>query len=93
MAEVNIYNLKSAGQSISLSNTRFGGFKNYVTDHTKAEVIADGYFNKSRKDLSTLTVINVLYDADGTPGLMHIRPTAVPASGNVTVAVMAPATS
>lgn len=85
--------VNSLGRAVPLSNTRQIGFKFHATDDTKTEVTTAGYFNNVRADLSVGTIIAVVADLDGTPKFMFLRCTAVPASGNVTVAVIASETS
>ncbi|MGG7535351.1 hypothetical protein [Rhizobium sp. 12,4] len=72
--------------SIALSGGRKVGFYNYATDDTAAEMVAAGYFNNSRVALSVGSVIDAVVDVDGTPDNIRVRVTAVPTSGNVTVA-------
>lgn len=79
------FRLVSRGRPVVLSNTRIVKFFNLATDDTKAEVIAAGYFNDSRADLTVNSVIDFVYDCDGSPGFARARVTAVPATGNVTV--------
>ncbi|MGV0912433.1 hypothetical protein [Martelella sp. FOR1707] len=84
----NKYNLTTAGKTVALTNTRMVGMKYYATDDTVAEVTAAGYFNPSRADLSVNTLIVADCDLDGTPALAMLRVTAVPATGNVTTAIV-----
>ena len=57
----------------------------YATNHTKAEMIAAGYFNDSRAALSKASIINAVFDVDGAPGYARLLVTTVPATGNITV--------
>lgn len=82
----NKYRLVSAGRPVILSNTRVVKFFNLATDDTQAQVAAAGYLNASREDLTVNSIINVVYDCAGTPGYARYRVTAVPSTGNVTVA-------
>ncbi|MCA1241869.1 hypothetical protein LC092_05430 [Stappia stellulata] len=59
----------------------------YSTNDTLAETIAAGYFNDSRKTVKPGDVVFALIDKDGTPSHAVIRFVAVPATGDVTVAL------
>lgn len=59
----------------------------YATPDAVATVIAAGYFNNARAKLQVNTVIECLCVADGVGDRVSVIATAVPASGNVTVAV------
>lgn len=72
--------------SIVLSGNRKIHFFNYASDHTRAEIVTAGYFNESRSALSVGSVIDLAIDVDGAISSGRLRVTAVPASGNVTVA-------
>jgi hypothetical protein len=72
--------------SVPMSGGRNIGFFNYATDNTAAETVAAGYFNDSRAALTVGSIIDAVVDVDGTPDNIRVRVTAVPASGNVTVA-------
>jgi len=78
--------LRNAGRPIRLSNTKFIRFLVYASNDTKAEIIAAGYFNNAKPDLSVGSIIDVEADCDGTQESVRLRVTAVPTSGNVTVA-------
>lgn len=72
--------------SISMSGGRTVGFFNYATDHTAAEVVTAGYFNSSRAALAVGSIIDAVVNMGSSPDNIRVRVTAVPASGNVTVA-------
>lgn len=59
----------------------------YATADAGATVIAAGYFNGARDKLKVNDVVDCLVVADGVGDLVTVVMTAVPASGNVTVAV------
>lgn len=59
----------------------------YATADAVATVIAAGYFNNARDKLKVNDVIDALCVATGTADRVAVIVTAVPASGNVTVAV------
>lgn len=77
--------LRNAGRPIRLSNTKFIRHLTYDTNDTKAEVIAAGYFNNARADLSVGSIIEIEADCDGTQTSVRVRVATVPTSGNVTV--------
>ena len=81
----NKFRLVSRGRPVALSNTRQVKFFNLATDDLKAEVAAAGYFNDSRQDLTVNSIIDVVFDCDGTVGFARYRVATVPATGNVTV--------
>lgn len=72
--------------SVTLPGNRIVHFFNYAANETAAEVVAAGWFNSIRDQLTVGSVIDAVIDADGTPDRISIIVTAVPASGNVTVA-------
>lgn len=78
--------LRNGGRPIRLSSTKFIRFLTYATNDTAAEVVAAGYFNDARADMSVGTIIDAEVDCDGTQASVRMRVTAVPSSGNVTVA-------
>lgn len=59
----------------------------YATPDAVATVVAAGYFNNARAKLRVNTVIEALCVADGVGDRVSLTVTAVPAAGNVTVAV------
>ncbi|MBO6893397.1 MAG: hypothetical protein JJ866_15750 [Roseibium sp.] len=59
-------------------------FYKYSTDSTAAEVLADGFFNDSRKTLKAGDVITAVVDKDGTPDILTILVDTVPSTGDVT---------
>lgn len=59
----------------------------YATDDAAATVETAGYFNNARSQLQVGDVIQATMAMGGTPVLKHYVVTAVPASGNVTVAL------
>jgi hypothetical protein len=63
----------------------------YATADAAATVVAAGYFNDARDKLKVNDVIMVMAVADGTGDWLLLKATAVPASGDVTVAVNAEA--
>jgi len=65
-------------------------FFDYATNHTKAEVLAAGFFNESRGNLTPRSIIDAIIDADGAPEFVRIRIVTVPDTGDITVA-LAPA--
>lgn len=69
-----------------LGGTNQTNFYVYSTNSTKAEVLAAGYFNASRTTLKAADVISAVVDKDGTPDLVQLLVTAVPSTGNITVA-------
>lgn len=78
--------LRNDGRPIRLSSTKFIRFLTYATNDLKAVVIAPGYFNEARADLTVGSVIRAEVDCGGTQTHVRMRVTAVPSSGNVTVA-------
>lgn len=83
--------LRNSGRPIRLSNTKFIRWLTYATNDTKAEVIAAGYFNDVRADLSVGSIIEAEVDCDGTQDSVKMRVATVPSSGNVTVTDITPA--
>lgn len=78
--------LTNSGRPIRLSNTRWIRFLNYAHDDVKAVVIAAGYFNEAKKDLSVGSVIDAVVNVAAAPAYVKLRVTAVPDTGDVTVA-------
>lgn len=60
-------------------------FFKYATTHTKAEVLAAGFFNSSRDQVTPGSIIDAVCDWDSTKEYVRIKVATVPASGNVTV--------
>lgn len=79
LALVNSTPYGSAGKTVN--------WYNYATADAQATVIAAGYFNDARAKLKVNDCIDVLTVADGVGDRLGLIVTAVPASGNVTVAV------
>ncbi|GCA49300.1 hypothetical protein KGO5_01743 [Sinorhizobium sp. KGO-5] len=71
--------------TISIPGQRQITFSDYATTHTKAEVLAAGFFNDSRDNVTVGSIIDAVVDIDGTPEYVRIRFATVPATGNVTV--------
>lgn len=63
----------------------------YATADALAVVTTAGYFNNSRAALTVHSTIRAVVDYSGTANYVSLRVTAVPASGNVTVAIDTPA--
>jgi len=61
-------------------------FFDYATVATLAEVTAAGFFNASRDNLTVGSMIDAVVDINGTVAHAMLRVTAVPSTGNVTVA-------
>lgn len=76
--------LRNSSLPVRLGNGRSVRFLNYATNDTKAEVMAAGYFNDARLDLSVGSIIEVSHDNDGTPAFHRLMVNAVPSSGNIT---------
>lgn len=72
--------------SVTLSGNKVIHFLNYAANETAAEVVAAGWFNTIRDQVTVGSVMDAVVDADGTPDRISIIFTAVPATGNVTVA-------
>lgn len=62
-------------------------FYKYATPDAAATVVAAGYFNNARDKLRVNDVITVMAVATGVGDILQMIVTAVPASGNITVAV------
>ncbi len=60
-------------------------FFRYITEATEAEVIAAGWFNNAREQLTVGSIITAIVDATAAKTFIRLRVTAVPATGNVTV--------
>ncbi|MCZ4073546.1 MULTISPECIES: hypothetical protein [unclassified Agrobacterium] len=73
--------------TISIPGQRQIMFFDYATVHTLAEVQAAGFFNDSRDNLTVGSIIDCVADINGTTARVVLRTTAVPPTGNVTVAV------
>lgn len=80
------YQLTNSGRPIRLSPTRYVRWLNYASDDAKAVVIAAGYFNAAKADLSVGSIIDCVVNVAASPAFVKLRVTAVPASGDVTVA-------
>ena len=72
--------------TITLSGNRQVSWYNYATDNTAAEVVAAGWFNTCRDVVRVGDCVDAIIDVDGTIDRISFRFTAVPSSGNVTVA-------
>ncbi len=72
--------------SITLASNRVISFYNYAADETAAEVVAAGWFNECRDVVKVGDCVDAVVDVDGTPDRISLRFTAVPSTGNVTVA-------
>lgn len=73
--------------TISIPGQRQISFFDYATVHTEAEVLTAGFFNASRMDLTQDSIVDAVVDLGGTPHRVVLRFTAVPSTGNVTVAI------
>ena len=62
-------------------------FFSYATADAVATVTTAGYFNNARAKLQVNSVIDALCLADGVGDRISVTVTAVPATGNVTVAI------
>lgn len=82
--------LRNDGRPIRLGPNKFIRFLTYASNDTKAEIIAAGYFNDARPDLTVGSVMTIEADCDGTQTYARVRVTAVPTTGNVTVADVTP---
>ncbi|TCQ82611.1 hypothetical protein EDF68_1011002 [Ochrobactrum sp. BH3] len=61
-------------------------FYSYATDDAKATVLTAGYFNDARSTLKVNDIIDVVAVHNGTGAHARLIVTAVPGSGNITVA-------
>ena len=80
------YHLTNSGRPNRLTAARTIRWLTYATDDAKAVVIAAGYFNDARPDLSVGSIIDCVVNAAAGAAYVKLRVTAVPATGNVTVA-------
>lgn len=69
-----------------VSPTKQVSWYTYATADANATVLTDGYFNNAREKLKVNDVIHCLSVANGTGVVNVLKVTAVPASGDVTVA-------
>jgi hypothetical protein len=60
-------------------------FFEYATEATEAEVIAAGWFNNARDQLTVGSIITAIVDCTAAKTFIRLRVTAAPATGNVTV--------
>lgn len=58
-----------------------------ATDDAAATVLAAGALNDNRSELKVNDIIIIMAVAGGTGDMLIVKVTAVPASGNVTIAV------
>jgi len=78
--------LTNSGRPIRLSAARTIRWLNYAHgSDAKAVVIAAGYFNDAKPDLSVGSIIDCVVNALSSPVYVKLRVTAVPVSGDVTV--------
>lgn len=82
--------LRNGGRPIPLSNTKVIRFLTYATNDAKAEVIAPGYFNNGRADLSVGSIIDAEVDCDGVQASVKMRVATMPDGGNITVTDITP---
>lgn len=73
--------------SVPVGTNKSVGFYKFATTDATATVVANGYFNNARDKLAVNDVIEAVCAADGTGDRIVVRVTAVPSSGNVTVAI------
>jgi hypothetical protein len=72
--------------TVTLPGNRQVSWYNYATNDTAAEVVAANYFDKARDTVKVGDCVDAIIDVDGTIDRISFRFTAVPTSGNVTVA-------
>lgn len=77
--------------SVPVGSNRSCIFYKYATNDAVATVIAAGYFNDAREKLKVNDVIEAVCAHNSTGDRVVMRVTAVPASGDVTVAIDAAA--
>jgi len=70
----------------TLAGNRQVSWYNYATNDTASEVVAAGYFNDARNTVKVGDCVDAIVDIDGTIDRISFRFTAVPSTGNVTVA-------
>ncbi|TYC51624.1 hypothetical protein FMN50_20295 [Rhodobacterales bacterium] len=87
---LNIKSLSRFHETHISANSHICWFK-YATNDAKAEVVADGYFNKARTTLQEGDIIEAVVDADGTQAFVVVRVDAVPATGDVETEDLTPA--
>lgn len=73
--------------SVPVSETTSWNRYTYATADAAATVLADGYFNEARAKLKVNDQIEVCAVHGGTGDFLTLKVTAVPATGDVTVAV------
>lgn len=78
--------LTNSGRPIRLSSTRYVRWLTYATDDAKAVVATAGYFNDARADMSVGSIIDCVVNVAASPAFVKLRVTAVPATGDITVA-------
>ncbi|CDZ67634.1 Hypothetical protein NGAL_HAMBI2605_59150 [Neorhizobium galegae bv. orientalis] len=72
--------------TVTLPSNRQVSWYNYAANETAAEVIAAGWFNTCREVVKVGDCVDAIVDVDGTIDRIAFRFTAVPSTGNVTVA-------
>ena len=82
-----LYNSVPYGANTVGAASKTVDFFSYATADAVATVTTAGYFNGARAKLKVNSVIDALCVADGTADRVSLIVTAVPASGNVTVAI------
>lgn len=87
---LNIKSLSRYHETHMTANSHICWFK-YATNDTKAEVVADAYFNNARTTLRVGDIIEAIVDADGTQAYVIVRVTAVATGADVTVEDLTPA--
>ena len=80
-------NIRRINEGVPLPDGKTISTWHYATNDLASAVEAAGFFNDMRNSASVGDIIIASLDLDGTPVLKNYMFTAVPASGNVTVAL------
>lgn len=78
--------LNRIGSSMSAAGVAVSLFL-LASDDDAATVLTAGYLNDNRAELAVNDVIIIMAVAGGTGDMLIVKVTAVPATGNVTIAV------
>lgn len=80
---------RSIPTGLGAGNVNTISFFDYASADAQAAIVAAGYFNGAREQLTKGSVITAVGTVDATPTVEFYVVTAVPATGNVTVALEA----
>lgn len=79
--------LRNSGRPIRVSSDKVIRYLTYATNDAKADVLAPGYFNNARVDLSIGTIIEAEVACSSAQERVRMRVATMPVGGNITTAL------